>query len=332
MSSPRPITLRAGELLLEVVAAGAAVRRLAAVEDGEAVDLVLGHADPATYETAGGYLGATIGRVANRIDGGRFTLDGTDHRLSTNQYGNTLHGGVRGFDAHEWSVADTGEDHVTFTLSSADGDQGFPGRLDTAVTYTVAPGEVAIDYVARTDAPTVVNLTNHSYFQLDGAGSGPIDGHRLEVAAEAILPLREDLVPTGEVRPVAGTPFDLRRGPRIGDALGHGDDQLRIAGGIDHNYVLGGSGLRRAARLVGASGRWLEVDTDQPGLQVYTGAHFDGTITGLDGSTYGPRAGIALETQGFPDAPNHPEFPGVVLRPGEELRSRTAWRLGREER
>ncbi|NHA66499.1 aldose epimerase family protein [Phycicoccus flavus] len=338
MSTPRTLDLTADGLRLEVVTAGAAVRRLV-VEDGSGpVDVVLGLADPADYVDDGGYLGATIGRYGNRIDAGRFPLDGTEHSLSTNQFGNTLHGGARGFDRHAWEVVDSGPDHATLALTSPDGDQGFPSRLEVTVTYRVAPGEVTLDYRARTDAPTVVNLTNHAYWALDGAGSGPVDDHVLEVPAPAVLPVREDLVPTGEVRDVAGTPLDLRSPVRIGDVLARDDEQLRFAGGLDHGYclVVPGAGPgpdaapRVAARLTGTSGRRLEITTDLPGVQVYTGAHFDGSQTGLDGRPIGARAGVALETQGWPDAPNHPDFPSTVLRPGEEYRTRTTWRLGRD--
>ena len=308
---------------------GAAVRRLV-VEDGAdgPVDVVLGIAG-AEDVAAEGYLGATIGRFGNRIDSGVFTLDGVRHTLTTNQYGNTLHGGADGFDQRSWTVLDRGADHATFGLTSPDGDQGFPGRLEVTASYRVTPGEVVLDYRATTDAPTVVNLTNHCYWNLDGAGSGPVDEHVLEVPASRYLPVREDLVPTGEVAPVDDTPFDLRPGVRVGDALAPEDEQLRRAGGIDHCFVVDGSGERVVARLTGASGRWLEVRSDLPGLQVYTGAHFDGSQTGLDGRPIGPRAGVALETEGLPDAPNHPEFPSVMLRPGEEYRTRTTWRLGR---
>jgi aldose 1-epimerase len=335
MTAARTVELAAEGLRLELLTSGAAVRRLVLTDGGAAggdtgLDVVLGHRDPATYAHDGGYLGATIGRFGNRIARGRFTLDGVTHRLTTNQFGNTLHGGARGFDAHEWAVADEGPRHATFALTSPDGDQGFPGRLEATVTFRVSAHEVRIDYTARTGAPTVVNLTNHAYFQLDGAGSGPVDDHVLEVAADDFLPVRDDLVPTGEVRAVEGTPFDLRDGRRLGEALAGRDEQLAFADGLDHNFVLTGTGMRRVARLTGASGRWLEVHTDQPGLQVYTGAHFDGTATGLHGGTYGPRAGVALETQGFPDAPNHPEFPSTVLRPGETYATSTVWRLGRD--
>ncbi len=328
MTTPRLLTLRSGDLMLELVTSGAAVRRLV-IDDGDGpVDLVLGHADPDMYRSGGGYLGATIGRFGNRIDAGRLTLDGVEYRLTTNQYGNTLHGGAEGFDAREWAVVDEAPDRVVLALTSPDGDQGFPGRLDVTVSYTVAPGTVTIAYEARTHAPTVVSLTNHAYFHLDGEGSGSVDDHHLEVAAEAFLPVREDLVPTGEIRSVDRTPFDLRAPRRIGEVLASDDEQLRLAGGIDHCYVLDGTGMRRAARLVGASGRWLEVHTDLPGLQVYTGAHFDGSTVGLDGGRYDPRAGVALETQGFPDAPNHADFPSAVLRPGDAYRTTTTWRIG----
>lgn len=329
MTTPRTVDLRADGLRLELVTAGAAVRRLV-LDDGDGpVDVVLGLADPGAYVDGGGYLGATIGRFGNRIDAGRITLDGVEHTLTTNQFGNTLHGGVTGFDRRAWDILDVGADHVTFGLSSPDGDQGFPGRLDVAVTYAVEPGVVSISYRATTDAPTVVNLTNHAYFQLDGAGSGPVDDHTLTVAAGRFLPVRPDLVPTGEVRDVDRTPFDLRGGPRLADVLAHDDEQLRRAGGLDHCFVLDRPGDGAVARLVGASGRVLEVGTDLPGIQVYTGAHFDGTQTGLDARVLTARAGVALETQGFPDAPNHPEFPSTVLRPGEEYRTTTTWRFSR---
>jgi aldose 1-epimerase len=319
------IRLEADGLRLELLTSGASVRRLVLGEDE--VDVALGHADPATYVGGGGYLGATGGRAPTRLDSGRLELDGRVYELSTNQFGNTLHGGVRGFDAHEWELVETDDRRARFTLTSPDGDQGFPGRLDVDVTYEVAPGEVRIRYRAVTDAPTVVNLTNHTYLNLDGEGSGTVDDHLLEVPAGSYLPVREDLVPTGEVAPVAGTPFDLRSPTRVGDALGHDDEQLRRAGGLDHCFVLGGSGLRPAARLEGRSGRVLEVLTDQPGVQVYTGAHFDGTLRGVGGQPYGPRAGIALETQGLPDAPHQPGFPSAVLRPGEEYATTTVWRF-----
>jgi aldose 1-epimerase len=308
--------------------AGAAVRRLV-VEDAHSpdpVDVVLGHADPGAYASDGGYLGATIGRYANRIAGGRFTLDGTTHVLPANEGTTTLHGGPAGFDRRVWTVTDAGPEHVRLHLSSADGDQGFPGRLEVDVTYRIAPGTVHLDYAASTDRPTVVNLTNHAYFNLDGEGSGGVEDHVLRLDADAFTAVGADLLPTG-VEAVDGTALDWRSPRRLGDGLALDDEQLRHARGLDHNVVLRGSGMRTAAVLTGRGGRTLTVETDQPGMQVYTGTHFDGSIVGLSGRAYGPRAGIALETQAFPDAPNRPEFPSTVLRPGETLRTTTVWHL-----
>lgn len=326
-SPPESITLRDSGIELEVLTVGAAVRRLRVGEGEAAVDVVLGHADPQTYRFAGGYLGAVVGRVANRLAGGRFTVEGEAFEVATNEGGTTLHGGFEGFDRMPWAVEEVGVSHVRLALTSPDGDNGFPGRVDVTVTYAVSPGEVRIDYTASSDRPTPFNVTNHTYFQLDGEGSGPVDDHVLDVAASGFTPTDAALVPTGEVRPVDGTPFDLREPRRVGDVLSADDEQLRHGQGLDHNLVLDGSGLRRAARLRGSGGRELEVLTDQPGVQVYTGAHFDDTVVGLSGRTYGPRAGIALETQGFPDAPNHPAFPDTILRPGSPFRSTTIWRF-----
>ncbi len=326
---PTSVELRAEGLLLEVLTAGAAVRRLEVTDDdGLPVGIVLGHADSRTYVTDGGYLGATIGRFGNRIAGARFDLDGVTHALTANEGTTTLHGGADGFDHRAWTVVDRDDTGVTFGLHSPDGDQGFPGALDVTVTYAVEAGRVRIDYTAVSDRDTVVNLTNHSYFNLDGEGSGPVDDHWLTLSAGAFTPTDALLVPTGEVRGVDGTPFDFRRSRRLGEALSHPDEQLTHGKGIDHNFVVAGAGLRHVATLRGASGRTLAVESDQPGVQVYTGAHFDGTVTGTSGTAYGPRAGIALETQGFPDAPHHADFPSTVLRAGTEHRTTTVWRLG----
>jgi aldose 1-epimerase len=327
--APTSVLLQSDGVLLEVLTAGAAVRRLEVPgRGGDPLGVVLGHADPLTYRTGGGYLGATIGRFGNRIAGGELTLDGRTHALRTNEGDTTLHGGPDGFDRRPWEVLRHDTTSVSLGLHSPDGDQGFPGTLDVVVTYAVAPGVVTIDYVATAGSDTVVNLTNHSYFNLDGEGSGPIDDHELTVSASAFTPTDALLIPTGEVRAVDGTPFDFRSGRRLGEALGHDDEQLRHGLGIDHNLVVDGSGQRHVATLRGASGRTLVVESDQPGMQVYTGAHFDGTVIGTSGTAYGPRAGIALETQGFPDAPHHDAFPSTVLRAGVEHRTTTVWRLG----
>jgi aldose 1-epimerase len=325
---PTSIELRAEGISLELVTAGAAVRRLEVPgADGRPVGIVLGHADTRTYVTAGGYLGATIGRFGNRIAGASVELDGETHRLTANEGTTTLHGGVDGFDHRPWSVVDRSATSVRFGLHSPDGDQGVPGALDVTVTYAVAPGEVRIDYSATADRETLVNLTNHSYFNLDGEGSGPVDDHELTLSSGRFTPTDALLIPTGELRAVDGTPFDFRAPRRIGEALAHRDEQLDHGQGLDHNFVVDGEGLRHVATLRGRSGRTLDVESDQPGVQVYTGAHFDGTVVGTSGTAYGPRSGIALETQGFPDSPHHPDFPSTVLRAGETLRSTTVWRL-----
>ena len=328
-TEPTAAVLVADGLLLEVLTAGAAVRRLAVTDPGgQQVDVVLGHADPLTYVTRGGYLGATIGRFGNRIANARFDLGGTTHELTANEGPTALHGGAEGFDRRAWSLLHQDGTTARFGLHSPHGDQGFPGALDVTVTYAVSPGLVRIDYTATADRDTVVNLTNHSYFNLDGEGSGPVDDHELTLSAGAFTPTDELLIPTGEVRPVAGTPFDFRRPRRIGEALAHDDEQLEHGLGIDHNLVVDGAGMRPVATLRGTSGRTLVVESDLPGLQVYTGAHFDGTVIGLEGTAYGRRAGVALETQGFPDAPNHPHFPSTLLRAGHEHRTTTVWRIG----
>jgi aldose 1-epimerase len=326
---PSSIELHADGILLEVLTAGAAVRRLEVPDaDGGPVDIVLGHADPHTYVSDGAYLGATIGRFGNRIAGACFELNGETHDLSANEGPTTLHGGVEGFDRRPWTVLDRDQTTVRLGLHSPDGDQGFPGSLDVTVRYAVAPGLVRIDYTATSDRDTLVNLTNHSYFNLDGEASGPVDDHELRLSSTTFTPTDALLIPTGEVRDVAGTPFDFRRPRRLGEALAHDDDeQLAHGKGLDHNFVVDGSGLRHVATLRGASGRILVVESDQPGVQVYTGAHFDGAVTGTSGTAYGPRAGIALETQGFPDAPHHANFPTTVLRAGAEHRTTTVWRL-----
>ena len=330
MSRMRSIELTSSALRLEVLTAGASVRRLQVTEpDGSHVDVILGHRDREQYARDGGYLGAIAGRVANRIDHGRFTLDDVEHQVPALDRGNALHGGEFGFDRIEWAVVEEAPDHVVLSVTSADGDQGFPGELTAYAAYRLGPDSVKITLEATTTQPTVVNLTNHSFFNLDGETSADIEGHVLHVAADSWLPTRADQIPTGEMAAVDGSVFDLREPRRLGDVHAHDWEQLAVAGGIDHHFVVPGEGLRPMARLVGTSGRVLEVLSDQQGMQVYTGAHFDGTDVGLSGRPLAHRAGIALETQGFPDAPNQPSFPGITLRPGETYRATTVWQLGR---
>ena len=297
--------------------------------DGQIADVVLGYDTVAGYERDRFYLGAVVGRCAGRIGGAAFTLDGARHALSPNDPPNHLHGGFRGFGKVTWRAREI-EDGVVLEHTSPDGDEGYPGTLDVRVTYTLSRENVlAVEYHAVTDRPTPVSLTQHAYFNLVGEGSGDVLDHELTVHAASFTPLNERLLPTGEIAPVEGTPLDFRAPHRVGERIGADDAQLRIAGGYDHNFVIDGAPgvLRPAARLADpASGRVLEVFTTEPGMQLYTGNFLDGTA-GKHGHRYGPRAGLCLETQHFPDSPNRPGFPSVILRPGEAYRSRTEFRF-----
>jgi aldose 1-epimerase len=302
-------------LQLRVLALGAVVQQLWVPDaTGRRVNVVLGSDDLSAYtHEPPDYFGAVVGRVANRISGGALQIGGTTHRLAVNEGDNTLHGGPAGFHTRTWDVVEVGDHHVSLQLVSPDGDQGFPGTLSVRVTYRVTDREVAVDYRATTDATTPVNLTQHSHVNLTGAGT--VAGHRLQVAASRFTPVDEHRLPLGEHRDVAGTPFDLRSPTPLAPVL--------ATGGLDHNFVLDGPSDSPAAVLSDpVSGRVLEVFTDRPGLQVYTGNAFH--------SRYPPYAGIALETQAFPDSPAHqgePGWPSILLEPGEVWQSRTRWRF-----
>jgi aldose 1-epimerase len=298
-------------------------------------DVVLGYDSLEGYVQQTAYLGAVVGRYANRIDRGRFTLDGRQYQLTTNDGANHLHGGRRGFDKHVWRAATASDDEadlLTFTLTSRDGEEGYPGTLRVRVTYRVprAANEVQISYEAETDAPTIVNLSQHSYFNLaTDRGTSTIVDHRLTIAANAFTPVDRALIPTGRILGLDQTPFDFRSERRIGDRIDDDDEQLRRGGGYDHNWVLATDASRTlAARLYDPdSGRVMDVVTDQPGLQFYSGNKLDGSVTGKGGRQYGYRSGLCLETQHFPDSPNHPAFPSTVLRPNNPFRSRTIFRF-----
>ena len=306
-------TLEAGGLVARVSTYGAAVKELWV--DGE-TNVVLGYPRLAEYLEDEAYMGSIVGRFANRIAGARFELDGVERRLSANEGPNCLHGGARGFDKRVWRVVRTragaGAVAVRLRHESADGEEGFPGALVVEATYTVGPGaELRVDYRAKTAAPTVVNLTSHVYWQLAGEDAGSVDDHVLTVGGSRYLPLRADMIPTGEIAPVAGTELDFTRPSVLGARRK----------GYDHHFVL--DDVVPAARLEHrASGRVLEVTTTEPGIQVYTGNHLDGR--------YRPRDGIALEPQHCPDSPNHPEFPSTVLRPGRVFAATTVYRLSRQ--
>lgn len=297
------VELSSGRLRASVLSYGAILQSL----EVSGVNVVLGLTTLEDYLTRSRYFGAVVGRYGNRIAGGRFTLDGAEHRLPLNNGPNSLHGGNHGFDRKVWTVSEATGSSVTLTLISPDGDQGFPGTLTASVTYTLEDDAIRLDYTAETDAPTVVNLTNHSYFNL--AGGGDVLGHVIQIDAEHYLPVDEDKIPTGEPAPVKGTVFDFTTPHAVGE---------RFDGGYDHCYVLDG-GIRVTEP---GGGLTMEVTTTEPGVQFYAGGMLDGAAT-----PYGPHAGLCLETQHFPDSPNQPQFPSTVVRPGETRTSTTTYRF-----
>jgi aldose 1-epimerase len=325
-------TLRNEALTLRLCSYGARVTALETADrNGAMGNVVLGHETLTPYLTGRNfYFGAMVGRVANRIANGRFTLDGCEYEVPQNNGPNALHGGPWGFDTRNWaSHSDMGS--VTFSLLSEDGDAGFPGTLHARVRYSLEGAAACIDVQATTDAPTVVSLANHAYFNLGGEGSASILEHELTIEADAFTPLNATQVPTGEVRSVAGTPFDFREARAIGERIDVEDEQIRLGAGYDHNFVVRGEPgqLRPVATVYEAvSGRVLTVDSSEPGVQFYSGNFLDGSSIGPSGRPYVRRSGLCLETQGFPDAVNQPRFPSVVLRPGETYLSRTRWTFG----
>lgn len=297
-------------------------------------DVVLGYDSLAGYVRNSPYFGAVVGRYGNRIAGGRFTLDGTAYTLAVNNGPNALHGGLRGFDKAVWKPELMRSDSsvgVAFTLVSPDGDEGYPGTLTARVTYTLmrARNEIAVDYEAATDRATPVNLTNHSYFNL--AVGDDILGHLLTLNADSMTPVDSTLIPTGAITPVSGTPFDFRTPMTIGARIDAKDEQIRNGGGYDHNFVINRTapGLVHVAHVSEpTTGRTLDVSTTEPGVQFYSGNFLDGTIIGKGGNYYQRRFAFCLETQHYPDSPNHPDFPSTILRPGSLYRSRTVFGFG----
>lgn len=325
-------------MVLDVLEYGGIVQRIDVPDRlGQIANVALGFATLDEYITYNvePYFGCIAGRFANRIAGARFELDGNGYVLPANNGPNCLHGGVRGFDKHRWrGEAVDGEYGAGVRLRrvSPDGEEGFPGALTVEVTYWLSPENVIrIDYLATTDAPTVLNLTNHTYFNLAGEDAGSILDHRLRLNCPWYTPTDAAAIPTGEIAPVAGTPFDFTSAMAIGARIRAGHEQIRIGRGHDHNFVIDRGGLADGELALcaevedPASGRRLTIHTTEPGVQFYSGNFLDGSLRGPTGLTYRQSAGFALETQHYPDSPNQPAFPSTVLRPGETFRSTTTW-------
>lgn len=329
----RAFTLADRKLTVKIISFGAHITSVQMPDkSGKVTDVVLGYdsmeGDHSGYNAdSKTYMGSVVGRYGNRIAKGRFSLDGHEYTLSQNDHGNTLHGGVSGFDRKNWTARPI-PSGVELSLVSNDGDMGFPGTVTAHVRYTLTGDRLRIEYSATTTKPTVINLTNHSYFNL--AGGGDILGHILKLDASRFTPIDAGLIPTGELPAVAGTPFDFLKPTAIGDRIHADHEQLKLAGGYDHNWVLDGKGqaLHEAAVVTDpGSGRTLTVLTTEPGVQFYSGNFLDGALKGRSGSAYNKYAGLCLETQHYPDSPNHPAFPSTTLRPGKVYRSSTVFQF-----
>jgi len=326
-------TLSSDSLRVRIITYGGIVQRLDAPDrHGRRANVVLGFSEIDDYvakNNPGPYFGALIGRYGNRIAKGTFTLNGTTYHLPINNDPNSLHGGPQGFDTKVWTATPGRTPHgvsLRLDYTSRDGEMGYPGTLHASATYTLSGRSLRIDYRATTDKPTIVNLTNHSYFNLAGEGIGDIYRHLLQLNAHHYTPVDATLIPTGEIAPVRGTPMDFTRPTAIGARIDDDFQQIVYGQGYDHNYVLDGSGFRVAARVSEPDiGRVLSVYTGEPGVQFYSGNFLDGTLTGTSGKPYPRRSGFALETQHFPDSPNHPNFPSTVLRPGQMYRTSTVY-------
>lgn len=298
---------------------------------GKLGDVVLGYDLADEYIKGNPYFGALIGRYGNRIAKGKFSLDGKEYQLATNNGANALHGGPHGFHNLLWQKKNSTPNQLVLTYLSKDGDEGYPGNLNAQVTYTLTDdNELMIDYEAVTDAPTIVNLTHHSFFNLAGEGNGDILNHMMTINGDAFTPVDSGLIPTGELKPVKGTPFDFTKPTAIGKHIDEADEQLKNGKGYDHNWVLSkkANELSLAATVTEpTSGRVMEVWTTEPGLQFYSGNFLDGTNVGKGGKKYEFRTAFCLEAQHFPDSPNHPDFPSTVLKPGDKYSQKTIYRF-----
>ncbi len=326
-------TLSDSDLAVRITNFGAHIVSIQAPDrSGKKADVILGFNNLAGFVAdKSTYMGSVVGRYGNRIAGGTFSLDGHTYHIPTNDHGfNSLHGGTAGFDRKVWTARQL-PNGVELALLSPDGDQGFPGALTVHVRYILSGHSLEIHYSATTTEPTVLNLTNHTYFNLSGEGNGTILHDILTIPASRYTPANAKLIPTGQLAPVAGTPLDFTKPTEIGKRIDDDNEQLKLAGGYDHNWVLNasGPGLHEAAKVLDpASGRTLTVTTTQPGVQFYTANFLDGSLTGASGKPYPKHAGFCLETQHFPDSPNHPNFPSTELKPGQTFQSETVFTFG----
>lgn len=324
-----------GGIQVDIITYGGRITSLRTPDtQGNMKNVVLGFNNIWQYEQDNPFFGALIGRYGNRIAKGKFSLDGTEYKLAQNNGENSLHGGVKGFDKRVWNATtEESDDSVKLVLTylSADMEEGFPGNLNTTVTYTLNKNNsLDVLYEATTDKTTVVNLTQHAYFNLSGDFSNTILDHMVEIDADTFLPVDSGLIPTGELAPVEGTPFDFREAKLVGKEINADNEQIKLGGGYDHCWVLNNQseGYRSVATAFHpATGRNLEVLTDEPGIQFYTGNFLDGTLPAPNGGTYAQRSGFCLETQHYPDSPNQPEFPSVTLEPGETYSSKTTFKF-----
>jgi aldose 1-epimerase len=309
---------------------GTLVTLTAPDKTGKFGDVILGFDDIAGFEKGTAYFGALIGRYGNRIGKAQFSLDGKTYKVPANDNGNSLHGGTKGFDKRVWTAKPGTGAELELTYVSKDGEEGYPGTLTSKVVYSLTEkNELKIDYTATTDKPTVVNLTNHAYFNLAGPGEGTILNHEVTINADRFTPVDSGLIPTGELRPVKGTPFDFTKPTTIGARIDQNDEQLKFGKGYDHNWVLnkGAGGLTKAAEVHETkTGRVMEVWTTEPGLQFYTGNFLDGSLKGK-GKSFPHRGAFCMETQHYPDSPNKPSFPSTTLKPGQTYKTTTLYRF-----
>ena len=322
---------------LEIMDLGATIVSLKTADaNGNLADITTGFDNPRQYQAGAGYMGALVGRYANRIANGSFSLDGQEYSLAVNNGDNAIHGGIVGFDKKIWETSydsNQSESTLSLTLISPDGEEGYPGTVSARVTYILNDqNQLVIDYSATTDAATVINLTQHAYFNLNGQGAGSILDHEIMINADQYTPVDSESIPTGEIASVTGTPLDFRSAKLIGRDIDDDHEQMQFGSGFDHNFIINNSGADEIAMAASVfsptTGRTLTVYTDQPGMQFYTGNFLNGSLVGKQGAVYQRRNAFCLETQHYPDSPNKPNFPSTVLRPGEEYKTRTVFEFG----